>query len=148
MARFDAENQPRKKRGKSGRTLVLEGIKAAIPSVTDLDTAEKYYWHKIATRAFNPDDKDSATLLKVMADKGFASVKPVMEKVLFDLDNESTPLEQAKQVLKAVSEGDLSPDVGNMLIGSVTSLVKIDEVTEIRKELEELKKAIDEQSAS
>ena len=139
---FTEENQPKKRRGKSGRTLVLEGIKSAMPSCKGNDEAQSLYFKEVAKRAFNADDKDSVTLLKWMGDKGWASLKSVMEKVEFELDESGTPIQQAKQVLKAASDGVISPDIAQMFIGSISGLVKIDEVTEIRKELEDLKEMV------
>lgn len=129
-------------RGKSGRTLVLEGIKAALPEIEDKNEAQDAFFKMVARRAFDFDDKDSAMLAKWLGDKGYANLKPVMEKVSFDFDESGTPYEQAAQVLKAASEGFISPDVAQMFMGSINGLVKIEEVTEIRKELEALKEIV------
>jgi hypothetical protein len=129
-------------RGKSGRTLVLEGIMAAIPEIKDKNKAQAEFFKMVAQRAFAADDKDSAMLAKWLGDKGYANLKPVMEKVAFEFDENGTPFEQAAQVLKAASEGYISPDVAQMFVSSINGLVKIEEVTEIRKELEALKEIV------
>lgn len=142
MPQFDEVNQPKKRRGKSGRTLVLEGIMAAIPDIDTPDKAQSEFFKMVSKRAFCEDDKDSAMLAKWLGDKGYANLKPVMEKVSFDFDESGTPFEQAAQVLKAASEGYISPDIAQMFVSSINGLVKIEEVTEIRKELEELKELV------
>ncbi|MCP4337723.1 MAG: hypothetical protein GY799_02285 [Desulfobulbaceae bacterium] len=136
-------------RGKSNKTRILNAIRSE--SVKELigligeptkDQAEEAFFKHIAKRAFSLDDKDSGQMLKVLADKGWSSVKPTMERVEFTFDAEATPSEQASQVLKAASNGAISPDVANMFIDSISKMLKIEEVTEIRKELDELKEMI------
>ena len=139
-------------RGRSNKTKILDAIRQE--SLEDLtedhtrDEAEVAWFRHIVKRAKNPDDKDSAMLLKWLGDKGWSNVKPTMERIEFELSEGGTPLEQANQVLKAASLGVIPPDTAQVLISSIGSLVKIDEVTEVRKELEEIKKVLNESIAS
>lgn len=136
-------------RGKSNKTRILNAIRSE--SVKELvglrgeptkDQAEEAFFTHIAQRAFNIDDKDSGQMLKVLADKGWSSVKPTMERVEFVFNADATPDKQASQVLAAASQGLISPDVANMFIDSISKMLKIDEITVIKKELEALKDMI------
>ena len=57
----------------------------------------------------------------------------------FEFDTKGTPSEQASQILKAVSEGILAVDSAMYIMNALATLLKIDEQTSIRKELDELK---------
>lgn len=71
------------------------------------------------------------------SDKGRA------DYVEFRLPKNKTPIQQANYVLEAISNGDISVTVGNSIIASISSLIKIEEVTEIKERLEALEKATD-----
>ena len=86
-------------------------------------------------------------MLKVLADKGWSSVKPTMERVEFEFDSTSTPDKQASQVLEAASKGLISPDVANMFIDSISKMLKIDEITTIKNRLEAIENALNERNS-
>jgi len=140
-------------RGKSNKTRILNAIRsesvkelAGLTGEPTKDQAEEAFFSHIAKRAFNIDDKDSGQMLKVLADKGWSSVKPTMERVEFTFNADATPDKQAAQVLQAASQGMISPDVANMFIDSISKMLKIDELTVIKKELEQLKEMIASQN--
>lgn len=140
MAKFDANNQPteRKTRGRSNKSKVLDGIKAALPECNSPDEAEEAYFKHIAIRAFNEDDKDSPMLLKLLGDKGWGSAKPVMDVVSFDFPVDGTPAERAFAIIEAISNGSLSPDVGSMIVNIVKDAIVIEESTELKARIEEI----------
>jgi len=154
MPEFTEDRQPEKRRGRSTKNKILDAIKSE--SVKDLiglhgeptrEQAENAFFSHIAKRAFNIDDKDSGQMLKVLADKGWSSVKPTMERVEFEFDSTTTPDKQAAQVLDAASKGLISPDVANMFIDSISKMLKIDEITVIKNRLEAIEKALDERNS-
>ena len=154
MPEFTEERQPEKRRGRSTKNKILDAIKSE--TVKDLvglhgeptrEDAENAFFSHIAKRAFNIDDKDSGQMLKVLADKGWSSVKPTMERVEFEFDSSATPDKQAGQVLDAASKGLVSPDIANMFIDSIAKMLKIDEVTLIKQEIAEIKKILAERNA-
>jgi len=154
MPEFTEDRQPEKRRGRSTKNKILDAIKSE--SVKDLiglhgeptrEQAENAFFSHIAKRAFNIDDKDSGQMLKVLADKGWSSVKPTMERVEFEFDSTATPDKQAAQVLDAASKGLISPDVANMFIDSISKMLKIDEITVIKNRLEAIEKALDERNS-
>jgi hypothetical protein len=154
MPEFSEERQPEKRRGRSTKNKILDAIRSE--TVKDLaglhgeptrEEAENAFFSHIANRAFNIDDKDSGQMLKVLADKGWSSVKPTMERVEFEFDSTATPDKQASQVLDAASKGLISPDIANMFIDSIAKMLKIDEITIIKQRLEAIEKALDERNS-
>ena len=139
---FAEDKQPNKRRGKSGKTLVLEGIKAAIPLCESAEQAQTLYFKEVAQRAFNPDDKDSAMLLKWMGDKGWASLKAVLEPVAFEYPEDGSRLEKADAVLNAMAKGVIPADVGSLFLraNDDVSSIEVDDV--LRKRLEEIEKSL------
>lgn len=144
MAKFDSDNQPneRKKRGRSNKSKVLDGILAAIPECETADEAEASYFKHIAVRAFNSDDKDSPMLLKLLGDKGWGTAKPVMDVVSFEFPVDGTPAERAFAIIEAISNGSLSPDVGSMIVNIVKDAIVIEESTELKARIEGLEKTL------
>ena len=144
MPEFDANNQPkeRKPRGRSNKSKVLEGIMAAMPVCGTADEAEKEYFKHVALRAFNPKDKDSSTLLKLLGDKGWGSAKPSLDCVNFDFPMDGTPSERAFAVVEAISNEKLAPDIGAMIVGIVKDAIIIEESTELKDRINAIEKAL------
>lgn len=147
-------------RGKSNKTRILEGIRAAAVMDTEnlsesdyknkteyLAAIEAKYWEYCA-RAAVTDEKNGMTIVKAMMDKGWSNMKPVMESQSFDFDPAGTQAEQARQILEAASKGLLSPDVAKVYLEALASLAKVEEVTEIKNELEQVKAIIEELRSS
>lgn len=127
-------------RGRNNRTKLLEAIKEESllglnPDSTQ-DEAEKAHFLHIARRAYNGvDDKDSGMLLKHLGDKCWPNIKPTMENVNFEFDASATPSVQSQQVLKAAADGIIPPDIASVFIGSIASMLKIEEVTELKESI-------------
>ncbi len=145
---FSEGTQPEKRRGKSKRTLILEAIKEesllAVTSSSSNDDCEKAFFGHILKRAVNPEDQNSAMLLKTVLDKGWSSVKSSMEPVKFKLDKSKPLDQQASQILMAISDGNLPPDVGVMMINAITNMLKIKEVTDLEERIKALEADEDE----
>ena len=139
---FGKDMQPEKRRGKSKRSLILEALKEKslleMTPESSTDDCEKAFFSHILLRAVNPEDPNGAMLLKTLLDKGWASVKSSMEPVNFKLNNKDSLDVQANQILTAVSEGSLPPDVGVMMINAVTNMLKIKEVTDLEDRIKAL----------
>ncbi|WP_222104200.1 hypothetical protein, partial [Pantoea sp. paga] len=50
----------------------------------------------------------------------------------------SDPLTAARDVANAIARGEVPPDVGAMIISSLSGIVKIEEVSEMREQLAQL----------
>jgi hypothetical protein len=145
---FGKENQPSKRRGKSKKTLLLEVIreksKLSMNADSTNDDCEKAFFGHILDRALCDDDKDSASLLKSLLDKISPTPRSSMERVNFYLDMKAPLDEQASQVLDAISNGDLPPDVGISLINAIGGVLKIKEVTDLEDRIKALEAQEDE----
>ena len=135
-------------RGRSNKSLILEALRReSFENLTENSSNEEstvaFFQHIIRRARSGEADKDSGMLLKWLGDKGWASLKPVMGAVEFDFDANATESEQAKQILKAASEGHITPDVAQMFVNMMTGMLKIEEVTEIKEELIQLRDMIE-----
>ncbi|WP_094752111.1 hypothetical protein [Psychromonas sp. CD1] len=65
-----------------------------------------------------------------------------MPFVIFDFDKDATPSVQATQVILAASKGFIAPDVANIFINSIASMLKIDEVTELQRRLASIEESL------
>lgn len=65
----------------------------------------------------------------------FKAVAPMVE---FDFNKDSKPHEQAAQILQAVSEGQIAPDIGQMFVSSIKSMIDIEEYTDLKDRIEKL----------
>lgn len=131
---FDKESQPKKRRGKSERTKIIEAM------VRQGKTEEGFYDY-LVNRAFNPEDTFGAPeLLKRIAPLPKATL-PLVE---FDFDTSLPLSKQGGQVLKAAASKQIPPDVAQSFISSIASMLKIDEITQIKDEIEEIKKLMGE----
>jgi len=62
--------------------------------------------------------------------------------VNFDFDPNAKPHEQANQVLKAVANSEIAPDIGQMFVSSIKSMIDIEEYTDLKDRIEKLEKAL------
>ncbi|UQB43144.1 hypothetical protein JX580_04480 [Thiomicrospira microaerophila] len=69
------------------------------------------------------------------------SLKPVGEKVTIQLDSNAPLADQAKAVLSAAGNGDLTTDTATALINSLAGVAKIIETTELLERIENLENA-------
>jgi hypothetical protein len=144
MPEFDANNQPkeRKPRGRSNKSKVLEGIMEALPNCETKEEAEAAYFKHVALRAFDLEDKDSPTLLKLLGDKGWGSAKPSLDCVSFDFPMDGTPAQRAFAVIEAISNETLAPDIGVMIVGIVKDAIIIEESTDLKERINAIEKAL------
>lgn len=146
---FTADNQPapeKKKRGKSFKNKILDVIReeGMILATSDMtrEEAEKVYLTHFAKRAFDIDDQASGTLSQVLINKSYPSLKPTLPTVNFDLPDNATPLQKAEAILKAVSEGHISPDIGVMLIQASKYTIDIELATHIKERLDAIEESM------
>ena len=135
---FTSDNQPkdRRGRGKSERTKILEAMERTG------HTVEGFY-DLLVQRAHSPDDAFSyGELLKRLS----PIQKSVMPHYPFELNSKLDHHQQAQQVVDAISKGELPADVGTMIIGSITNMLKIKEVTDFDKRLKQLEDNQDDQA--
>ena len=143
---FGSETQPARRRGKAFKTLLLESLieksKLGLSEDSTKEDAERAFLTHVVDRATDEDNRDSATLLKELLGKSYPSLKASLPPVQFDLPEEATQIEKAEAILKAVSDGNVSPDVGTMLIQATKHLIDIEQATELKERLEAIEKEL------
>ena len=141
---FDSNNQPemddRKPRGKGKKTLMLDAIRASVAG------GEAEFLQEVVTIALGKsggeDAKPNPQLLTLVLQRIEPPLKSTMPLIEFDFDENAVPSVQAGQVMKAVSEGIIAPDVGQLFISSIASMLKIEEVTELKDRLDKIEEAL------
>lgn len=131
---FNKDNQPSKGRGKSERTKILDAMER------DGQTEDGFY-DLLVKRASNPEDNFTFKELLIRLSPVPKAVSPLYE---FHFDITGSPHEQALQIVDAISNGKLPSDVGNIIITSISSMLKIQEVTDIDERLKKMESQIDE----
>lgn len=133
-------------RGRSNKTIILEAMREA--SVLELhkdstkDDAEKAFFTMIINSAIDPGDPNCGMCIKLLSDKGWASVKPSNDCVNFEFDHKADVHIQAAQIVKAISTGDLAPDIGGGIITAIRSMMGIEADTIIRKRIGDIEKSL------
>ncbi|MEE8288937.1 MAG: hypothetical protein V3R25_05945 [Nitrosomonadaceae bacterium] len=146
---FSKDKQPSKGRGRSNKTIILEAMRdmgalELTPESTN-DDAEKAFFSQIIKSAMNPEDSNSGMCLKLLSDKGWASLKPSSEHITFDFNIKSKPHLQAAQILKGMADGLIPPDLAGGLIKSIKDSIDIEEYTDLKARIISLEKMIKEQ---
>jgi len=65
-----------------------------------------------------------------------------MPDVSFTLPEDATPVEKAEAILKAVSDGDIPPDVGALLIQAAKHTIDIEMATELKERMAKIEKEL------
>ena len=110
---------------KNRRTLLLESL----DSMEGIEILGK----KIYEAAIAGDLRAA----EIIFDRCWPKAKPVARPVTFCLEADNLSA-SAFKVLKAVSAGLLSPDVGNQLLGAISNTARTLEIAELEKRLEAL----------
>ena len=137
-------------RGKSKRNVVLDALKAkgvlGLRKNSTNENAEAAFFGELVTVALNEADNNRGMCIKILADKGWASVKPSSERVVFPFTKDAPPHIQAAEVMDAVSQGLIPPDIGNTFVQSIKAMIDIEEYTELRRRIEMLETALNGES--
>ena len=127
----------------SNKNRILEAMRReSFEGLTDKSTRDECeiaYFRHIVRKASSVEDKDSGMMLKLLGDKGWSSMKPTLGNVEFDFDAKATPSMQASQVMSAAAKGEIAPDIANIFVTAIASMLKIEEVTALRQEVDEIK---------
>jgi hypothetical protein len=132
MAKFTSENQPQKGRGKSERTKILDAMKRQ-------GRGEEGFYDVLVARAFDPEDNFA---YKELLQRIAPLRKAVMPDIEFELDLKASPQEKAAQILNAVSQAIIPPDIGMGLINAIRNVIDIEANTELKERIEKLEAMI------
>ena len=124
-------------RGKAKKTLMLDAIKAVCGD-------EGEFLQRVISLGLG-DGKDlpaNPALLTLVMNRIEPPLKSIAPMVNFDFDPNAKPHEQANQVLKAVANSEIAPDIGQMFVSSIKSMIDIEEYTDLKDRIEKLEKAL------
>ncbi len=134
---FSSDNQPVNR--KSG-----PNIKAKIIAALDRrGMSEDEFMDKLVDLALEQGGVFMQELLKRYS----PIPKQTHEPIVIEWPTEGTPTEKADAVLKAMSEGLMSPDVGAIFIDAISKSLGIEEITELAKRLEAIENLLDAKKA-
>jgi len=139
-------NSEERKRGKAFKTLLFEAIREE--SLLDIghgatkEEIERSYIAHIAKRAFDPDDRDSGTLLRETLNKSYPGLKATLPAIEFDLPKDATPLQKANAILDAVATGVIPPDVGAILVQAAKHTIDIEMATELKDRMDKIEESL------
>lgn len=127
---FSEDKQPtkRKPRGQSERTKILAAMKR-------FGKTESGFYDLLMEKAFNPEDNFT---FKELLNRMSPVPKAVAPIYKFDLPKNKKPHEQASYVLKAIAEGEIPSDVGNVCIQAIKAMIDIEEYTDLKDRIEKL----------
>lgn len=149
---YSSGNQPseKKPRGKGKKNLMLDAIKEVCKD-------EHEFLKKIVeiglggmTVVGKDDDGNeeleyrhpNTVLLNLVINRIEPPLKATSPKIDFDFDETLKPYQQAAQVLKAVSSGDIPPDIGSVFIQSIKAMIDIEEYTNLKDRIEVIEKSL------
>jgi hypothetical protein len=138
---FSTTRQPdpedRRPRGPSRSTLMLEAIRE------ETGGDEKEFFKKIVRIGLGNDGADPVPVLLSEAMKRIQPpLKPNGEKVVIAIPHDATPADKCDLIFLAVTDGSISPEQGQMLIGMIKDTLSIVESTELVKRLEEIEQSL------
>lgn len=148
---FTTERQPeeRKPRGKGKKRLMLDAIRDTCPG------GEHEFLKNLVTIGMGglvdislPDDdpefeykQPNPMLLSLVLNRIESPLKPVSQTYKFHFDENADNHTQAKQVLKAMADGDLPADIGQIMINSISAMLNIQEKTDFEERLKAIEDA-------
>lgn len=118
-------------RGKGKKSLMLEAIRSVCG--TEQDFLKKVI--KIGLGDPLVELAPNPTLLTLVLGRIEPPLKSVSPMVEFEFDTTLSPHEKADQILTAIADGKLAPDIGQMIINSIQAMLKIQEITDIDERL-------------
>lgn len=144
--KFTSDNQPEpesKKRGKAKKTLMLDAIREHCGSE---DEFLKGVVKAAVGTPKDPSDPDSVeippnhNLLTLVLNRIEPPLKATSPMVEFKFTKGAKPHEQAIEVMVAASQGIIPPDIANLFVSSIASMLKIKEITDIEERLSAMEK--------
>ncbi len=134
---YSATRQPdyedRLPRGLGKKTLMLEAIRE------ETGGDEKEFFKRVLRIGLGTEgDAPVPMLLSEAMKRVQPPLKPTGEKIEIAIPEGATPSDKCECIFSAVVRGEVTPDVGQMLIGMIKDSIAISESTELVKRLEEI----------
>lgn len=137
-------------RGKAKKTLMLDAIKAVCGN-------EKEFLEKVVSIGLGgwtqPEQKEdeppvdpifhpsNPALLTLVLNRIEPPLKAISPNVEFTFRSDAKPHEQAADVMTAIASGEIPADIGQIFITSISSMLKIQELTDFEERLKAIEDA-------
>lgn len=140
---YSKDNQPdkkvRKERGKGKKTLMLDAIRSHCKTGDEKEYLMAVVEASLGDPLADPPVLPNPALMAIVMNRIEPPLKSTSPLVEFKFSAKATPSEQASQVMAAAAKGEIPPDIANTFVSSIASMLKIEEVTALRDEVDEIK---------
>jgi len=140
---FSSEYQPDPSRRSGGPQSGVKKLRDALErkfssgDVDGFDTFDDWLVHKAL--------EEGGVYLQIVASRAVPTYKPTLEPIKIDYDKNGTAVEKASAVYNAVADGEIPADVGSMLIDSLSKMLNIEELTDLKARLERIEEILNKQ---
>lgn len=132
---FNSENQPKNRRGKDKRQLLIAALERQ-------GFSEDALYDKIVDMAVREGD---SAMMKELIVRFSPLPKPVAPTFEVDFPDEGTAVEKIDAVIRGIATGVIPADLGKTFAEVVRVGLDVREVTELAARLERLEKLLEEQ---
>jgi hypothetical protein len=143
---YSKDKQPkpeeRKPRGKSKKTLMLDALRSHCKTGDEKEYLMAVIAASLGDPLADPPVLPNPALMAIVMNRIEPPLKSTSPMVEFEFNVNSSPSEQASQVMAAAALGTIPPDIANLFVSSIASMLKIDEVTELQRRIDALEKVI------
>lgn len=133
---FNSENQPKNRRGKDKRQLLIAALERQ-------GLSEEALYDKIVSMAVIEGD---SAMMKELIVRFSPLPKPVAPTFEVDFPDEGTAVEKIDAVIRGIATGVIPADLGKTFAEVVRVGLDVREVTELAARLERLEKMLEEQN--
>lgn len=139
--KFSSEYQPEKRGG--GPSSAMKKLRDALErkfssgDVEGYDTFEDW----LVDRALS----EGGVYLQVVTSRAVPTYKPTLEPIKIEYPREGTAVQKAEAVYAAIAGGEISPDVGQILIDALSKMLNIEELTDLKARLERIEEILNKQ---
>ena len=140
---FSSEYQPDPSRRSGGPQSGVKKLRDALErkfssgGVEGFDTFDDWLVHKAL--------EEGGVYLQIVASRAVPTYKPTLEPIKIEYDKNGTAVEKASAVYNAVADGEIPADVGSMLIDSLSKMLNIEELTDLKARLERIEEILNKQ---
>lgn len=134
---FTADNQPKNRRGKDKRKLLVDALERK-------GYTEETLYDTIVDMAIT--ERDTA-MMKELIVRFSPLPKPVAPVFEVDFPDDGTPVQKIDAVIRGIAGGVIPADIGKMFAEVIKTGLDVAEVTELAARLERLEKLLEQQNA-
>lgn len=141
MGKFSKENQPKPENRSGGQSSFYKEIMAELQCKFESGEVEGY--RTFASYVVGMALTDGSPYIDAILRKVMPASKSTYPDIEFDYNPEWSHVEKANAIMSGIASGQIPPDVGHMLIDSLSKMLGIEEVTELAKRLEAIEKLLE-----